>query len=176
MPNLWKTIRGPRHALQASSQTTPDPPPTDQNPLCERCAKIDLDDLFAECTSSFEPNSWIVLPVEVCNDNGLGCLTIKERSPECSLCNIFKHCSPSRGLPDEGWGSCSYEYTLIKCPIKELFDADRIEKAGLLVPQNVLSFCESEYAIGAQTVDFDNPRLYSAVSRFRLRLRGRNPL
>src|ERR1700712_5288207 len=155
MPNLWRTIRGPKRALKASPQITPDLPPTDQNHLCARCAKLDLDDLYAESKLPFEPNSWGVLPVEIYNDTGVGCLTIKERSPECSLCTIFKHCSPSRGLPDEGWGFCSYDYTLIKCPIKDVFDADQIKRGGLRVPQNVLSFCHTEDAIGAQRGDFD---------------------
>src|ERR1700761_5984717 len=99
MEKLKQIIRHPKNSFLASTgiKTRQKSSSKDQNPLCERCSRLDLDWLFTETTSSFDSGrkgiGMIFESSESIFDMGFYALC-----ENCPLCVIFVHCAPFRGL------------------------------------------------------------------------------
>ena len=92
----------------------------DENGLCERCAPLDLDVLYADTVVPlFEPINWWGWGFEPVIDLGF-------LNPDCRLCRIFAHCASAAKLDRDGLESESYQ--LLKCSTDLVFDADRLRK------------------------------------------------
>jgi hypothetical protein len=175
MEKLGQIIRHPKNSFLASTRTKSRQKSysKDQDPLCERCSRLDLDWLFAETASAFDSGregiGVIFEPSESIFEVRFNALR-----ENCPLCGIFAHCAPFRGPGSEAFGSC--RYTLLKCSTQEIFDAKIFQGSGSRVPKNLLKLCDSQYAIQPHIYDFEGQSFVAQYLASDYDIKADNPL
>ena len=129
MSKFRRAFRQRFDALTGSTtESSTSNPRNREDSLCERCASLDFDALYAHILSPFEPISWGSL--------GLGeVVKLGYLNPGCPLCKVFSHCATGYEFTKDDFASESYQ--LMKCSVDDILDVHYVKSGTSAVPSNV---------------------------------------